>query len=333
MRPWRSKPDPDTAPPAADQSLRMALADAQADIAALREAVTALAERAERAERLASQAQSAMRLNEEARQVFDRLADKLDADKIGAHLAAAIARTPVVEDPFPHMVVEDLLPEPFYQLLCRTIPPAVFFGDRDPIKQNLRMPVEFAPELTLRVWRFFDQEIAAGLVRPLVSERLAPWIRAQVVSLFGEALADDVLALPQGSHGGRLMLRRPGYRLAPHRDPKRVFVTCLFYLPGKRDLPFGTQLHAVEGDGEAPYAKTYYPEEAGGRCRLVRDVPCRHNSALFMVNGAGAHGASIPADATPPTLERHSYQFYVGPTSGLEALVARLPEDRRARWA
>lgn len=305
-----------------------------ARVPALADAQAVLLERLERAERAAAQARMAVRLNERDRDALGSLDRKLDADAVRRHVSEALARTPIETNPFPHVHLDGLFPEPFYMLLCRTIPPPVFFGDRDPVKQNLRMPIDFAPELTMRVWRFFDEVIAGGVLRPLLFEAFRPALRAHAATVFGEDVADEALALPQEVSGGRLMLRRPGYHLPPHRDPKRAFLTCLLYLPGKRRMEFGTQIFRVTGDAEAPYTKTYYPEQAGARCTLVKTVPCAPNTALVFLNSHGAHGASIPIDAEPAGLERYSYQFYIGPRQeALDALVARLPEERRRFWS
>jgi hypothetical protein len=139
--------------------------------------------------------------------------------------------------------------------------------------------------------------------------------------------------MPQAPSGGRIMLRRAGYHLAPHRDPKRSMVTCLMYLATKADQEqYGTEIYRVTGDRESSYMQTYYPEQHGARCELVKVVPFRANSMLVFVNTCGAHGARIPADA-PPELERYSYQFYVGPgLDELASLIADLPPDRQAMW-
>ena len=129
------------------------------------------------------------------------------------------------------------------------------------------------------------------------------------------------------------MLRRPGYHLNPHRDPKRSLLTCLLYLakPGDDDA-HGTRLYRVANDGEAHYKQTYYPEREGHACELVKVVPFRPNSMLVFLNSKGAHGACIP-DSAPATTERFSYQFYVAPdNAALAALLKSLPPDRRKMW-
>jgi hypothetical protein len=129
------------------------------------------------------------------------------------------------------------------------------------------------------------------------------------------------------------MLRSRGYHLGPHRDPKRSMLTCLLYLarPGDDDA-HGTQIFRVTNDADAGYKQTYYPEQEGHACELVKVVPFRANSMLVFLNARGAHGATIPPDA-PAELERYSYQFYIAPQNqALAALIKALPADRRRRW-
>jgi hypothetical protein len=272
-------------------------------------------------------------LNEQHRALIAELPRLLDEERIARHARAAIARAPLVHAPFAHVVIEDVLPQDAYDLLIKAIPPVVFFNDRDPIKQNLRFPIPFGPTLTDRVWGFFDDVIARRVIRPAVLERFHEPLQGHFDSVFGPVLRERANQLPQSVTGGRLMLRRPGYHLAPHRDPKHALLTCLLYLarPGDSET-YGTQIFRVTGDGDAAYKQTYYPEAEGSTAELVKVVPFKANSMLVFLNSRGAHGATIPADA-PADLERYSYQFYVAPEKeALKALIRELPAELRAMW-
>jgi hypothetical protein len=286
-----------------------------------------------RFERQTTRTAVAAKLDVEQRDVLARLPEMLDAPRILEHVQAAVAKAPLLEDPFPHCLVSDVLPREIYQLVRRAIPPAVFFGDADPIKQNLRIPIDKGPALATRVWHFVDDVVAHQAIVPAVAQRFAPHLARHYATVFGPAFVERAAALPQAPSGGRIMLRRPGYRLDPHRDPKRAVLTCLLYLANwGDDEAYGTELYRVHGERESSYVQTYYPEQDGARCELVARVPYRPNSMLVFINGTGAHGAHIPADA-PASLERFAFQFYVGPSSeDLAALVAALPDERRRLW-
>ena len=129
------------------------------------------------------------------------------------------------------------------------------------------------------------------------------------------------------------MLRRPGYTIQPHRDPKWGFITGLVYLAGDRDGErYGTDLYQVRDNVEASDDRPLYIDEQ--RCQLVKSVPFRPNTLLAFLNSRGAHGAAIPADATPATLERYVYQFRLGPdAAAIRRLLPLMPPERRALWA
>jgi hypothetical protein len=95
---------------------------------------------------------------------------------------------------------------------------------------------------------------------------------------------------------------------------------------------FGTQLYRVRGDEDAPSGKPFYIDPE--RCELVKSVPNRANTLLVFLNSRGAHGASIPADAQPPDMERYVYQFRLGPANDtIRRLLKCMPEEQRKMWA
>jgi hypothetical protein len=284
-------------------------------------------------ERLAFQTRDTVRLNLAHAELLAQAPAVLDAEAVVRHVQRAVAAAPLATDPFPYLVVDNLLPKAVYKLLLKALPPPHFFGGSDPVKQNIRVPLQFGPMLTMRVLEFLDAVIARDAIVPAVVERLRAPLRERMSLLFDDAARSHTDSELYAVSRGRLMLRRPGYHLPPHRDPKRTLMTCLIYLARSGDsAEHGTALYRVAGDCESSFTETYYPQEDGRRCELAAMVPFRANSMLAFVNGLGAHGATIPTDQ-PASLERYSYQFYVGPEPAiLEQLIARLAPARRALW-
>jgi hypothetical protein len=324
---WRHDVEQDTKP------LRHDIVRLQREVERLSALVTDTAERAARADQIAAQAKHVLEANSRDRQRLAQLDAMLNEERIAAHVRDAIAAAPLCFDPYEHIVVERLLPDEVYQLLLATLPPVVFFGQRDPVRQDLPLPLEFGPPLSMRAWNFMEDVIAQRILRTAVIDKFHTPLQAHFDTIFGPEFRDRANALPKAASGGRLMLRRPRYHLSPHRDPKRSLVTCLIYLAREGDSEtYGTQIFRVHDDGEAGYKQTYYPEADGKRCELVRTVPFRPNTMLAFVNSRGAHGASIPATA-PETVERYTYQFYVAPRSDmLTELIKDLPPAKRAMW-
>lgn len=317
----------------ATEPMRNEVRQLRRDIDRLQAGVEEIAERAARGDRTAAQLQATFLLNERHGDRLATLPALLDESRIGTHVRAAVAAAPLHTDPYEHCVVEGVLPDDVYRVLIESIPPQPFFTEHDVVKRDLALPLEFGPALASRVWNFMDQVVAQRVLRPAIMEKFDEPLQRHYGVIFGESHRQHGNNLPQSTSGGRLMLRRPGYHLAPHRDPKRSLMTCLMYLarPGDSET-YGTQIFRVLDDGEAGYKQTYYPEQEGHRCELVKVVPFRPNSMLVFLNSRGAHGATLPADA-PAEVERYAYQFYVAPEAeSLAALIKKLPAERRAMW-
>jgi hypothetical protein len=171
------------------------------------------------------------------------------------------------------------------------------------------------------------------IIAPAVLEKfrapLVGWLRQSF-----PAVGDDPLSqVEMKCTDGRIMLRRPGYRILPHRDPKWGFITCLMYLarPGD-DTRWGTQIFRVADDREARGANPHWISEQ--QCEWVADVDFVPNRVLVFLNSAGAHGAYIPEDAEPADLERYTYQFRVGPErESIDALKSTLTPEQQPMWA
>jgi hypothetical protein len=247
----------------------------------------------------------------------------LAAPAVAAHVRTAISSAPVQTDPSVHIVIDNLLPPDSYRALIDGIPSPIFFSQKDDTKQNLRLSgVHIAPEWTIQMLTFLEQVLIPRLMVPALLEKLAPYIRDFYIREYGTERGPALAAIPHEATRGRLMLRRPGYHLDPHLDPKRVVFTCLLYFarPGDSES-FGTTFYRMNGTPNIDRTSTFYPQTQGIRCDPVKMVPFRPNSAVAFLNCGGAHGADIPKDA-PKDTERYSYQFYVSPEpSALAALV------------
>lgn len=253
--------------------------------------------------------------------------------RLSDHITAAIAGSAIELEPFPHCVVDGLLPTAYYDALIAGLPPLELFADRPTNKQQLVVPFDRAPEYSTRVWEHMARCVAEQIMGPAIADKfrgaLQRWLRDALAA--GDQNVLDGVEL--NCSDGRILLRRRGYRILPHRDPKWGFMTCLVYLarPGD-DERWGTQLYAVDDDAEAGDAKPHWIGDE--RCRLARDVTFLPNRALIFLNSRGAHGALISEDAEPKDLERYIYQFRVGAEHrSMDRLLKKLPPEHRASWA
>ncbi len=284
-------------------------------------------------ERRIRRLESLLALNDRQALETETVRDQLDLDRLAQHLGQRIAEAPIRTDPFPYVVVEDALPEDFYDLLLRALPPAEFFGT-DKYKRNFTPTMKVAPRLSRIVWGFVDDRLAPEAITPAVLKKFAPFLDEHYGTIFGRDFQRTARSLPAIAEEGRIMFRPPGYRLEPHLDPTRVLFTVILYLPAAPfGEDFGTQLFRISGEFEATNLGAFYPERHGLACELVATAPYKANHLLVFLNSKAAHGAHIPKDRAPKDFERRAYRFYIRPEPGkLASLVRSLPAQTRAKW-
>lgn len=259
----------------------------------------------------------------------DRLRKTLRKTTMNDRLIEAIEGAALHLEPCPYTVIDELLPTVFYEALIRGIPPVALFEHKPTGKQHLDVPFALAPTYSQLVWRLMASELVPKVIAPTLVKKFRPHIDEWIARNWPDLKPESVEL--HGS-GGRIMFRRRGYRILPHRDPKWSFITCILYLARPEDNEaWGTQLYAVDDDQEAKNAAPHWIDQ--DKCRLARDVEFRPNRLLVFLNSVGAHGAYIPPDAQPENLERYIYQFRVGPTiEAIGRLRAMLPEERQSLW-
>lgn len=270
------------------------------------------------------------RADEDDEESLEQLPAVLERDRACAHARRAVETSELHADPFPHMIIDDLLPDDLYNAMIRAIPPRVLFEDRRVNKQQLRVPPSFAPAFSRRVWPFIAGEVIVGALKPGIVARFREPLTEYLQRFWPGQTADEA-RLPLSASDGRIILRRPGYVIPPHRDPRWGFLTVIMYLVRPNDPDtWGTQLFRVREDVNAPSAQPYWI--SGAHCELVKDVPFRRNRALVFLNSDGAHGASLPEDA-PADFERYIYQWRIGPHGAvMRDLLARLTPATRSAW-
>jgi hypothetical protein len=253
-----------------------------------------------------------------------------DGNRLAAHAAAAVARTPLQLDPFPHVLIENLLPEDAAAELVGALPSSVFFK-RNAKRHQLQVPFVFAPAYSRLVWGIFFEKVVCETLLPALTEKFRPalddFVRTHWPGL--RSMAEGGIELRVAN--SRLMLRRPGYVIKPHRDPRWAFLTCLVYLPRPRDIgSYGTQIYRLRNEPEVTHSSPLWVDPS--ECELVKDVPAKRNTALVFLNSTGAHGASIPSDA-PPDTERYLYQVHFSVEENMrDRLIDTLEGAERSSW-
>lgn len=303
-----------------------------ARFAALASELQAMSEANERLQRRELQLRAILRRDVELEPQEGLLADLLADNGHAAHVSSAVAAAPLETAPFPHIIVDDLLPASLYDALLTGLPPAELYNDQAPNKAQLRVPFTLAPAYSRRVWRHMTTRVIQRVLRPALIAKFNDQLRAWIRENFPAAPQEMLDGLTFSASDGRILIRTRGYRIPPHRDPKWGFLTGLLYLarPGD-DARWGTQLYHVEGDERAATTLPHWIDPA--QCRAAVDVGFKPNRLLVFLNSHGAHGAAIPDDESLTGLQRFIYQFRIGPPrAAIRRLVETLPEAERPAW-
>jgi hypothetical protein len=255
-----------------------------------------------------------------------------DGARMAEHAIAAVARANLELDPFPHIVIDKLLPDDMSDELIRALPSNAFFKTEDMTRQELEVPFVFAPAYSRLMWNTFFQKVITEAMVPTLMEKFRPALDDFLKTHWPELGTMAEAGITLRVSNSRLLLRRPGYVIKPHRDPRWAFLTCLVYLPQTADHQvYGTQLYRLRREPEVTHSSPLWVDRS--ECELVKDVPALRNSAVVFLNSTGAHGASIPKNA-PANVERFLYQVQFGVDEQTkERLIAGVSETARSSWA
>jgi len=242
-----------------------------------------------------------------------------------------VSRAQLEFDPFPHIVIDKLLPDDIGSELIRALPSNAFFKTEDMTRQELEVPFVFAPEYSRVMWNTFFHKVIAQAMVPALMEKFSPALDDFLCTHWPELGSMAEAGINLRVTNSRLLLRRPGYVIKPHRDPRWAFLTCLVYLPQTSEHQvYGTQLYRLRREPDVTHSSPLWVDRS--ECELVKDVPALRNTAIVFLNSTGAHGASIPADA-PNNVERFLYQVQFGVDEKTkERLISGVPDAARSSW-
>ena len=228
------------------------------------------------------------------------------ADAIEARIERVTAGLTVSTEPFPHVVIDELLPVDLYRTMLESLPPREFWRSSGRGRDYWEIETDVGPWPTEAVWRFVDRRIVNEILRP----RLERAFDSHLARFWRDNFDMDPACVRYRIAEGRLQLRRKGYRLRPHLDPPHAALTGLYYLarPGD-DARYGTALYKPSSPIPVKRQGIYYPEDQGIAVEHVTTVPFRANSLLVWMTSLGPHGADLTAEEVPKSLERCTYQF------------------------
>lgn len=248
----------------------------------------------------------------------------------------------VHEEPFPHLEIREVLPPGDFADLSAAIPPLEYFkAAKSGTKFDLDIQEEDeyfanAPEASQAAWLEARDGIFRDTVAPVLAHRLGEGIRRSYGHVFGDEVAGELIDSGFTSTRGRIMARKPGYKLRPHSDSAHFAVTCLLYFSSARDTDTGAlSLYRPERTPELRHASTYYAEkEEGIDVEAVKSIEVGENVFVAFVNGPRSlHGFHVDRKQADETFSRFVYQCHLVPRQfDLNEVFGRLDAPAQSRW-
>jgi len=246
-----------------------------------------------------------------------------------AHIEGRLSAIGRLDEPLPHVIVNDFLPSEFYRELAGAWPPLELFKrDKAGHKYDL-VPgsaaidprsagyEQLAPEQRA-IWDFFVSVVNRQIVSPLLVRLFEPEIQGrlqQIRQAFDAGLIQYSMtgARDWSYHAnvGRFMIRANGYELKPHVDSMPYLLTVLHYFPDDEgDDHSGTIFYKAERPLDflacVRDGSTQYFHEAGIACKEVLRVPFRPNTMVAFPNTLyAAHGAVAPSSDPRKVFQYH----------------------------
>jgi hypothetical protein len=176
----------------------------------------------------------------------------IDLKVVKTHIDNKLKNAKVELDPFPHIIIHDILPDQLYQDLLSHWPDNNAF-DTSNNQYRRRLPVtngcaearkDKISEMQINFWRTFG-EIIAKYIKSNVIELLLPYLNLRFPHADQERLTyiRDHMRFFHGRRDG-LVIDFEGYELGPHIDNIYFFAAVLLYCPSDtQHLDCGTAFY------------------------------------------------------------------------------------------
>jgi hypothetical protein len=235
-----------------------------------------------------------------------------------AHMVSRLRAAAPIDEPYPHYVLDDVLPRDYYDALLAQLPDSGVY-------ENLYE----VTDLKLDHFRHRDQrDFSSGWTASLPAAQrdfwdafhgwfLGPDLARAALASFGIDFSGEV------SVESQLIRHRAGYFLGPHSDANTKLVVLLLYLaPDESATELGTSVYRPKREGFGCPDSKHYPFEDFVR---VKTAPYRPNSLLaFRRSDRSFHGVEPLRDDRP----RDLIQYVVYDKA---ARVAQLERRKRRR--
>lgn len=217
-----------------------------------------------------------------------------DLAKIKEHIDRRFSETKVDLDPFPHIVISEILPSEVYSYLVSQWPEEEVFDRNSTLRKRLPVTQGCAENRSLSVeqriaWKTFGERIVQGFIQDNIKKRFIPISHYKFPFLSEDAAASAVKNIDfDHSYSDGLNLDKFGFSINPHIDQAYIFSTILTYFPpDSQHAEYGTTLYrSKSGRTSKDILYCQFKE-----CEVVKKVPFVPNTMLAYLQAPnGWHG-------------------------------------------
>ena len=226
--------------------------------------------------------------------------DRSSRDQALTAMLRTVKSGRVQHHPFPHLLIDSILPEEMYHEMITSLPPwsqmrPIALSGADLSAYNRRSSVLIYPVISNGGDQGHSSFLQAATL--LASEKLAGAVMNRLGATLTDAMHVEV----------RMDCDRAGARMTPHTDSPGKVATLIVYLhSGHRGVESGTRLMKpreswMHARGERDYSDTSYQHEADQDFLTACRIPFIPNSALaFMRSPLSFHSYGPVAPQAAP---------------------------------
>lgn len=200
-------------------------------------------------------------------------------EEIHSILQKKVEEAQVIEQPFPHILIENLFPDEFYQYAVSIWPNGDLFKDMclsaDPDRiEHLGLSIS-----QKMFWSVFGETIINGYLKPALIEKLRPYFKLKL-NMQGFPI-EQLNPVNDFAHFPGLFIEyKPGFSITPHVDQLDIFAALLIYFPPDTDhTEAGTILYS--GSPNSDIYRIYNTQP--NRLNFNKKIPYKPNTLFCML--------------------------------------------------
>ncbi len=205
--------------------------------------------------------------------------------KIQKHIIEKLRSARVITDPFPHLIVENFLPEELYQHALESFPEHSLFKLQESSRQFLWTNHGCLKGSSLSLsdqafWQAFGEVTVNHFTKPILIDKFMPFLNVKFQTKDPQELEKIKQGLDFWEHRqDGLVSYLAKTQVEPHIDDHNIFVRALLYFPEDDEhQEVGTTLYS--GPPAKPSQKC--PKE--GEIHPVKKVPYKRNTLFVFLH-------------------------------------------------